>query len=336
MMNRESISVAVVNYNGEVFIKACLDSVLSQSLPPSEIVVVDNGSTDGSAEIIRTEYPSVNLIRSESNEFFARGANRSIAATAGSLVLLLNNDAVLAPDYLEEAVKPLARDERIGSVTGKILRAGGETLDTTGQFLSRSRKPLERGYGEQDDGRYDEEEEIFGAGGVAPLLRRSMLEAIAVGGEVFDEDFVQYYEDLDLFWRARNFGWKAWYAPKAVAYHHRGGVGQSEPAAQGWVRQYALANLPTELQAHLLKNRYATMVKNDRLGSWLLGSPWILLYELKILAYLLLIKPAMIPKYLRSFGFLGTALRKRRELKREARRRGVKRYGGMHNIRAKK
>lgn len=327
-MTKHSISVVVVNYNGEKFIRDCLDSARRQTLAPKEIIVVDNASTDRSVEIIKSEFPQVKLITLEQNVFFAKGSNLGIKAASRSLILLLNNDAVLEPTYLAEAVKPLDRDDRIGSVIGKIFRADGETLDCTGQFLSRSRKPLDRGYGEKDGGRFDDEEEVFGAGGVAPLLRRTMLEDIAIGGEVFDEGFVQYYEDLDLFWRARNFGWKSWYTPSALACHHRGGVGQSAPAEQGWIRKFALANLPSHLQAHLFKNRYATMAKNDRLGSWLLNLPWILMYDLKIFAYLLLVKPAMIIRYLKGFGFLPTAFRRRRELKREARARGIKRYGG--------
>ncbi len=327
-----SISVVVVNFNGERFIRQCLDSALGQTLAPAEVVVVDNGSTDGSVPLIRAGFPGVELIALDENEYFCRGANRGFAATSGSLVLLLNNDAVLEPDYLAEASKPLAADERVGSVTGKIMRPDGATVDAAGQELSRSRKPLDRGYGEPDEGLYEEEGEVFGAGGVAPLLRRAMLDDVSLDGKVFDEGFVQYYEDLDLFWRARNFGWKAWYAPRARALHHRGGVGQSEPAVREWVRKYALANLPPELQAHLLKNRYATMARNDRLGSWLLGLPWILAYELKVFAYLLLVRPRLLPRYLKGFGFLPIAFRQRRRLKEAARQRGIRRYGGRHRL----
>ena len=326
------VSVVVVNYNGERFLLECLESARSQTVGPAEIVVVDNASSDRSLELIRENFPELRLLPQEKNQFFCRGSNIGIAATSAPFVLLLNNDAVLEPDYIEKTLQPMRRDARIGAVTGKILRIDRETIDTAGQELSRSRKPLDRGYGQQDGGQFDAEEEIFGAGGVAPLLRREMLDDIALGGQVFDEAFVHFYEDLDLAWRARNLGWKAWYAPEAVAYHHRGGTGQSEPARRDWARRFAFANLPVELQHHLLKNRYAVMAKNDSLGSWLLGLPWILLYELKVFTYLLLIRPSLIPRYIKGFGFLRHGFKMRRELKRMAHERGIRRYGGRHVV----
>ena len=327
------IAIAVVNYNGERFLEACIKSALEQDPPPEEVLVVDNGSSDGSVALLRSSFPQVRVLETGENLYFCRGANICIAETSAPFLLLLNNDAVLEPDYARLALEAMRRDERIGAVSGKILRADRETLDTAGQELSRSRKPLDRGWAMPDDGRFDEDEEVFGAGGVAPLLRRAMLDDVAIDGQVFDEGFVQYYEDLDLMWRARNLGWKAWYVPQAVAYHHRGGVGQSEPAQQSWVRRFAFANLPRELQRHLLKNRYATMAKNDRLLSWLAGLPWILLYELKIIAYLLLIRPSLIPGYFRGFGFLRRAFAARKRLKGMARERGIRRYGGRHVVR---
>jgi GT2 family glycosyltransferase len=331
-MRSDAAAVVVVNYTGERFLRECIESARSQTVRPAEIVVVDNASSDRSVELIRENFPGITLLPQGKNQYFCRGSNIGLAATSAPFVLLLNNDAFLEPDYIERALEPMLRDERVGAVTGKILRPDRETVDSAGQELARSRKPLDRGYGQQDGGQFDDECEVFGAGGVAPLLRRRMLADISVGGQVFDEAFVHFQEDLDLAWRARNLGWKAWYTPAAVAYHHRGGTGQSEPARQTWARNFAFANLPSELQYHLLKNRYAAMAKNDRLGSWLLGLPWILLYELKILTYLLLIKPSLIPRYFKGLAFIGHGLRMRRELKRMARERGIRRYGGRHSI----
>jgi len=322
------IAAVIVNYNGEPFLRRCLAALEAQTLRPRRIVVVDNASPDGSGRLVAECCPAATLIANESNEFFCRGANRGLAATTSPFVLLLNNDCILDPPYLAECVKPLLRDERVGSVTGKILRADGATIDTAGQLVSRSRKPLDRGWGQPDRGQLDEEEEVFGAGGVAPLLRRVMLEDVALDGKAFDEGFVQYYEDLDLAWRARNFGWKAWYVPSATARHQRGGAGQSEPDQRAWVRRFALANLPAGLQAHLLKNRYATMARNDRLGSWLAGLPWIAAYELKIMAYLLLMRPSLLGRYFAGFGFLRQAFAARKRLKERARQRGIIKYGG--------
>lgn len=331
-MSENSVSVVIVNYNGERFLPECLGAVIRQTVKPAEIIVVDNGSTDRSVEIVRSSFPGVDLIVNKENFYFCKGSNIGIAKSSGSFVLLLNNDCIIEPGYIEELLKPMLRDEEIGSTTGKILRIEGNTIDTAGQELSRSRKPLDRGYGLPDDGRYDEDEEVFSAGGVAPLLRRKMLDDVAIDSQFFDEDFVQYYEDLDLQWRSRNLGWKAWYNPLALARHLRGASGQSEPAMLGWVRKFALANLPVELQGHLLKNRYATMAKNDNVMSWLASLPWIAAYEFKVIAYLLLIRPSLIPRYFKGFGSIGKALAKRKELKQRAGEKRIKRYGGRHKI----
>lgn len=331
-MDRADVTVVVVNFNGEPFLGECLGSLRHQTIPPGEVVLVDNASSDGSLDLVHSAFPEVRVIPREKNEFFCRGANIGLAAASASFVLLLNNDCVLDPGYIEHALSAMARDELIGSVTGKILRSDGKTIDTAGQELARSRKPLDRGWEEEDTGQFDAEEEVFGAGGVAPLLRRAMLDDVAVDGRVFDEGFVQYYEDLDLMWRARNLGWKSWYTPAAVAFHKRGATGQSQPAVQEWVRKCAFTNLPLELQGHLLKNRHAAMAKNDRPASWLAGLPWILAYEIKVLAYMLLMRPALIPRYLGGFASLRSAFRQRRELKARAMARGIRKYGGRHRI----
>lgn len=321
------VSVVILNYNGEKFVSETIEAAEKQTLKPGEIIVVDNGSSDESLEVLRKLQNRIRLEVSEENIFFCKGSNLGLSLASSEFVLLLNNDCVLDPGYLEEAVKPMLADPHVGATTGRIRRVEGNTLDCAGQELARSRKPLDRGYSEPDDSRYSEAEQVFSPGGVAPLLRRTMLDDIAMDGQIFDEDFVQYYEDLDLFWRAYNLGWKCWYNPLATAMHYRGATGQSEPAVQSWVNKFAFANLPENLQVHLLKNRYAVMRKNDSLSAWLLNLPWILAYELKVFAYMLLIKPALFPKYFKSFSFLKIAGRKRKILKRMSHEKGILKYG---------
>jgi GT2 family glycosyltransferase len=325
---RNAVSVVIVNYNGENLLPDCLNAVYGQTHVPTEIIVVDNASPDKSVEVIRRDHHRVTLLAEPENLFFAAGANRGIAAASGEFILLLNNDCMLDPQYIEMALIPMLERDDIGAVTGRIMRIDGATFDAAGQVISRSRKPLDRGYGQADNGQFSEPEEVHSAGGVAPLIRRAMLDDIAVEGQWFDEAFVQYYEDLDLFWRARNLGWRSWYTPAATARHYRGATGQSGRAVQGWVRSFAFANLPPELQVHVLKNRYAVMAKNDRLGSWLLNLPWILAYEFKIFAYILMVRPSLFPRYFKGFGFLKHAFAQRRILKGMAREKGIDRYGG--------
>lgn len=321
------VSVVIVNYNGERFIAETIEAAERQTLTPKEIIVVENGSRDESAQKLREMGSRIKLVESSENLFFCRGSNLGISHAASEFILLLNNDCILDKAYLEEAVKPMLLDPLIGATTGKIRRVNGELLDCAGQELARSRKPLDRGYGESDGGQFSESEQVFSTGGVAPLMRKSMLEEIKVEGQLFDEDFVQYYEDLDLFWRANNLGWRCWYTPYATAMHYRGATGQSQPAVQSWVKKFAFANLPETLQLHLLKNRYAVMRKNDSLSSWLLNLPWILAYELKVFVYMMLVKPSLFSSYFKSFSFLQTAGRKRKILKKMASDKGIGRYG---------
>jgi GT2 family glycosyltransferase len=326
-MSEPAVSVVIVNYNGERLLPECLEALARQSHEPSEIIVVDNGSTDNSVELLRSRFSYVTVVDNGENLYFCKGSNIGISHANEEFILLLNNDCILDEGYIAEALAQIIQDDSIGAVTGKIQRVNSELLDCAGQLLSLSRKPLDRGYGLPDDGQYDEAAEVFSAGGVAPLIRRTMLEEIALEGEYFDEDFVQYYEDIDLFWRARNLGWSCRYSPAATARHYRGATGQSEPAVRSWVKQFAFANLPEFLQGHLLKNRYATMAKNDSFVDWLVSLPWILMYELKVLTYMLLVRQSLFARYFRGLGYLGTALRKRKAIKAMARRKGIKRYG---------
>lgn len=324
-----AVSVVIVNWNGAALLPECLDALAAQTHSPAEVIVVDNGSTDDSCALLSERYRQVRVIALPENRYFCAGANTGLRAAISPFILLLNNDCILDPGYIEMALKPLLRDESVGAVTGKIRRVHGDLLDSCGQMLARSRKPLDRGYGKADDGSFDEEEAVFSAGGVAPLLRRTMLEDVAVGGQYFDEAFVQYYEDLDLFWRARNLGWKSWYTPAATAKHYRGASGQQKVDDGGWISQFAFANLPEHLQKHLLKNRYAAMAKNGRFIGALLDGPWILAYELKILTYIVLVRPRLFGVWMRAVRFVRHGRTQRLILDERARSRGLKpRSGG--------
>lgn len=326
-MSLARVSVVIVNYNGAPFLPETLHSLTSQTLRPIELIVVDNASTDDSLAMVQEAWPKARLIRNPENRYFASGANQGVAASSGDYILLLNNDCRLSPSYLEKLAAQLEQDPAMGAAVGKIFRTDGETLDQAGQFVSRARTPRDRGYGEQDAGEYDVAGRVLSAGGVAPLMRRAMLDDVCERSGWFDEDFIQYYEDLDLFWRSHNLGWRTGYFPEAVAWHHRGGTGQSEKAAQAWTRKFAFANLPLNLQKCLLKNRHACMVKNDNAGSFLINLPFILYYELKALAYCLLVKPTLLGGWFASFRGLKPHFQKRSILKKRALERGTGQYG---------
>jgi len=310
-MSENKVSVTIASYNNRAIIGECIASVLGQTHREVEVVLVDNASTDGTAAFVSDNYPSVRVLHNEDNDLFCKAQNRGIRETSGDYVLVLNSDVVLDSRFVEEALKPMNARPRVGSVTGRILRKGGGVIDTTGLFLGRDRKPVDRGYGEPDDGRYMEPGYVFGAGGVAPLYRRKMLEEVSLDGEYFDESYGAFYEDLDLAWRARARGWTAWYAPEAVAWHVRGATARTGKPARGLFRRYALARLPDALKSRLVVNRYLTMVKNETLGGLLMNLPFIVFYDLRLWFYLLFFSPRAIPAVARGMGLVGKAWRRR-------------------------
>lgn len=294
------------------FLGDCLRSVMDQSYPEIEVVLVDNKSTDGSAGFVRENFPAVRVIENDENSYFCRGQNIGIRSSGGEFVLALNSDVVLHKEFVSEAVRAAEKDKRVGSVSGRILRTGGERLDTTGLFLGRDRRPLERGYGTADMGLYKEAGYVFGAGGVAPLYRREMLDQVALEGEYFDETYRAFYEDLDLAWRAARRGWLAYYAPGAVAWHKRGGTAKTRRPPLKVFESYNFAYLSTEMKARLMMNRYMTMVKNDTPRGLLVNFPFILLYDIKVWAFITLFSPGAIPIFLRNLKDLRVAWRRRK------------------------
>ncbi len=310
-MSPKKVSVVIASYNNMAFITDCVASAISQSYPEVEVILVDNASTDGTPELVRGSFPGVGVIQNEANELFCAAQNRGIRASSGDYVLSLNSDVVLEPRFVEEAVRAIESNQKVGSVTGRILRSGGGVIDTTGLFLGRDRRPVERGYGDPDDGRYMEPGRVFGAGGVAPLYRREMLEDVSLDGEYFDETYGAFYEDLDLAWRAAKRGWTALYAPGAVAYHMRGATARRNAPGLRLFRRYAFAMLPDSLKSRLVVNRYLTMVKNDTLSGVLMNLPFILFCDIKLWLYMLLFSPGAIPGVFRGLCALRVAWSRR-------------------------
>lgn len=214
----ELISVIVLNYNGKGFLNSCLSSLASQTYSDFEVIVVDNGSRDGSPEYIEENYPWVRLAKNEENLGFAGGTNVGIRAAKGEFIITLNNDSRADSRFIEELIKPMA-DPEVGVCAAKMLFPDGR-INSAGICISRSGAAWDRGMFEPDRGQYEFVEEVFGACAGAALYRREMLDEIGL----FDEDFFLYLEDVDLAFRARLAGWKCLYVPGARVIHHHGGT----------------------------------------------------------------------------------------------------------------
>ncbi len=301
------VSAALANWNGMQYIGRCLAALFAQTCPVPEVVVVDNGSTDGSREWIRQHYPRVKLIENPRNRGVAAGYNQAIAACANPYVLILNTDVFLAPDFVEQALKGFAWGADVAAVTGRVFQETTRELLNGGFFLRRQLRlrPSEN---------LENEEEVFGATGAVVLFRGQALEDLKVEGEYFDESYFSYGEDIDLAWRAQLYGWRVRYQPSALARH----VGSG--SLDGRLR---FADKPAFFQRHVLKNRYLTLIKNASPGVLLYLLPSLALTELLLWPYLFLRFPLKAPYLGLALAdvarLLPTALRRRRHIQERRR-----------------
>jgi len=312
-MSSQLISVVVVTAGIKDYINFCLDSLKKQTFPNLEILVIDNSLNPNFSREIKECHPNIRLYSSPKNLFYCAALNKGVEMSKGDFILCLNDDVILDRGFIAEALKGFSIDERIGMVSGKILRSDGKTIDSTGLFLSIWRTAKERGYGLRDIGRYEREEYIFGVNGAVAFYSREMLEDIKVGSDYFDRDYHFFYEDLDIAWRAQNFGWKAYYIPEAIAYHARGATVRK---SLGIGKPYARKYLSSDLHLDLIKNRYLTLIKNESYLDFLLHLPFILSYDILVWIYILFFRPNLIPFFLLGLKYLKPAFKKRRLAKK--------------------
>ena len=299
-----SVAVGIVTYDSAGYLPRCLDAVRAQSVAPAEVLVWDNGSADASVAVARAR--RIPVVAAGRNLGFAAAANELIRRTTADLLLLLNPDAYPDPEYLARTARVMERHAEVGSVTGKLLRAapaGSPVIDSTGHVLYRSRYVVNRGENEPDRGQYDTPGEVFGVCAAAALYRRAMLEDVRVGPDYFDPSFFAYLEDVDLDWRARLRGWRAYYEPSAVAWHERGHAGKRDTKNAVLLR-------------HSLKNRYLMMLRNDRPGDILRDALAIAGMEGMRLADYALTHPAALRGYLDLLPLLRRAVVARRAIQR--------------------
>ena len=243
------LSVIILNWNGKRFLKECLDSLQRQTFLDFETILLENGSTDGSADLLREAYSWVRLVALPENIGFAGGNNRALLECSGEFIVTLNNDTKVEPGFLAALLAVAENDARIGMVAAKMLDFYHKgRIDSVGIRIVDNGLGQNIGVGETDLGQYDCGGEVFGPCAGAALYRRAMLDEVGF----FDPSFFAYYEDLDLAWRGRLAGWRSLTAPQAVVFHvHSATSGKMSPFTVFQVQRnkwfVLLKNWPTSI-----------------------------------------------------------------------------------------
>lgn len=217
-------SVIIPHWNGREHLETCLGSLRRQRYREFEVILVDNGSTDGSQATVREQFPEVRLLELGENRGFTGACNAGYALSQGEFVVLLNNDTEAEPGWLEALASAFDRYPDAGILASKLLLFDGrDQFHAAGDFYRVDGIPGNRGVWERDVGQYDEEERVFGACGAAAAYRREMLAETGF----LDDAFYFSCEDVDLAWRANLAGWETIYVPAAVVYHKLKATGGS-------------------------------------------------------------------------------------------------------------
>jgi len=245
--DRHLISILIINFNGAKWLAPCLDSLAAITYPNREVILVDNASSDESLQILQ-RYPWVKLVRSETNRGFAGGNNLGLGHCSGDYVLLLNNDTISPPSFLEPLAAYLDQNPHVGVVQGKmILPRTGNTLDVCGSFITAFGLPYHYGYYKPDGPKYQRSYPVFSGKGACLMFRRELIER--VGGFLFDDDFFCYYEESDFCHRAWLAGFEVHFVPSPPIQHFMGGTGGGPQAP--FVLRYYLRNMAFSLMSNL-------------------------------------------------------------------------------------
>ena len=217
------VSVVIPNFNGIAFLDSVLASLEGQTLSNFEVILVDNGSTDGSCSFVTANYPWVHLIELSENFGFCGAVNAGIRAAKAPYVLLLNNDTEVKEDFVEEMLAAIRRHKNAFSCGARMVQYHDrDRLDDVGNYYCALGWSFARGRGKEIHA-YETEDKIFSACAGAAIYRKKIIEKIGY----FDEEHFAYLEDTDIGYRARIYGYENWYAPKAIVYHVGSGTSGS-------------------------------------------------------------------------------------------------------------
>ncbi len=274
------VSVVIVNWNGKGYLETSLPFLSKQTYADYEIILVDNGSSDGSADFVSEHFPQVQVIRNDTNLGFGAANNIAIQQSSARFIATVNNDTRVSTQWLGELVRAAEETDRdVGMYASKILfHHLPYLIDSAGITVDRIGTAWNRSSGELDATDDVEPIEVFGACAAAALYRREMLNEIGL----FDENLFAFYEDVDLAWRARLAGWRCLLVPTATVYHTHSGTARKDPPLKSYLMSrnkswVTLKNypspqlyycLPLMLGYDAMSIAYALLWKRDGQSAW--------------------------------------------------------------------
>lgn len=292
------VTVVIPTWNGRALLQDCLEALRLQTEHDFAIVVVDNGSSDGTLEWLREHHPQVHVIANRENRGFAAPVNQGILSSASPYVAVLNNDTEPEPGWLAALLAAAESQSHIGMVASKMLFADRpDVINSTGICVDLAGIAWDRRGGEVDAGDDPQVVEIFGPCGGAALYRRQMLDEIGL----FDEAYFAYLEDVDLAWRGRARGWRCLYAPQARVLHRHSATGvEGSP-----FKRYQLG-----------RNKVRLLAKNYPFRELWWGLPLVAMYDLLAVSYALIARrdAHALRGRIAGLAALGGALRLRQRL----------------------
>jgi len=291
-------SVIIVNYDGRDHLGTCLSSLLSSITQDDEVLLIDNASTDGSADYVEQAFPRVRVVRNQDNLGFGQANNLGARLAAGRYLAFLNPDTAVEPGWLEALIGVLEDTPYTALTTSKILQmAEPEKVSGCGNEMHYTGLTLGRGMG-MDGNAFTEIEEVTAISGASFAVRKDVF--MALGG--FDADFFLYVEDTDISLRARLAGYRILHVPQSVVYHN-----------------YALHFGPKKT-FYQERNRYLMLLKSLRWGTLLVLSPALLLAEVVTWGFVLLREKKRLINKLQAYGWIVThwsdIVRKRRQVQK--------------------
>lgn len=303
MIDKENqlIDIIIPNWNGEKMLEMCLSSLRNQTSQKFTVTVVDNGSADGSLDLLKTQYPEVQVLPFQENRGFSAAVNAGIKKTSNTWILLLNNDIEMARDCIEILLENCLNQDEFDLFALKMLSFDQRSiLDGAGDGILRGGVGYRLGTMEKDCSHYHLRRNVFGACAGAALYRRTLFKAIGL----FDEDFFAYLEDVDLNLRAARSGHKCFFLPDAKVYH----IGSGSTGSK--INQFTIC-LST-------RNNIFVLLKHYSLAMFIRFLPAILIYQL--FWFMFVLKNGQLKAYLKglmqSISLTATMIQKREDIKR--------------------